>query len=112
MMDAENGPNPVEKPVSEADSALPAKSPGQELLDRFLAQAKAVDQLATELQSVRVYIDAPKALVVERLPAVEPVPAAKPQVTSYFAGMGSIADFNDKAIARLTTQIAELKALF
>ena len=112
-MDGENAPNPVDKPALEAETAPSAqKSPGQELLDRFMAQAKLVDQLATELQAVRVHIDAPKAMIIERLPPVEPIPAARPQVTSYFAGMGSIADFNDKAIARLTTQVAELKALF
>jgi hypothetical protein len=109
VINAETGPSPVDKPSLGADSP---KSPGQQLLDRFMAQAKLVDELATELQSIRSHIDAPRALVVERLPAVEPVSGGRPQATSYFGGMGSIADFNDRSIARLTTQIAELKALF
>ena len=114
-MDAKNVSSPVDNAVSEVDSApSEPKSPGQELLDRFLAQAKLIDVLAAKLQGVRAYIDAPKEreMVVERLPAVQPVPAVKPQTTSFFAGMGAIADFNDKSIEKLGNQISELEALF
>lgn len=111
---AENAPQPVDKPVPEADSASPAPkppSPGQELLDRFLAQAKRIDALAARLKEVRVYIDAPKQAGGAG-PLAEPAPPAKARPTSFFAGMGAIADFNDAAITRLDEQVRALEALF
>lgn len=84
------------------------KSEGQQLLERLLTLCLRINQARLRLDQVRGSIAAPK---LARAPA-EPARAASTTATSFFEGLGLLADSFEQVAGELDRGVDELAKLF